>query len=235
MADKTIDIPGLGPIDFPDSMSKEQVQAAATRLYQNANVGKKQPPVMSWTEAPSDSGALAVKGGAATVPMLADAAAEVATNPNIPKAAAAAGRVIGGIAAPVSGAIYGGPAGAVVGAAEAAKGAWAGGKTGWFTGKLAQGMAAPVASALDKAVPYAQAASTLSGAQGALDLAQMAEPKRQDIGVLGMGTQGSASDQAAVMKSQIANLVKTGTPLGEATRTVYNAWAKFLHEQQASK
>jgi hypothetical protein len=234
VADKTIDIPGIGPVDFPDSMSDAQMNAAATRLYQNANVGKKQPPVTSWTAAPeSDSGALIAKGAAAAVPVAANAAAELATNPNVPKAAAAAGRLVGAIAPTVAGGAAGGPVGALAGAANAAKGAWAGGKTGWFTGKLAQEIAAPVASVAEKVAPYAQAASTVAGAQGVNDLAQMAEPKRQDIGFMGMASPGSASDQAAVMKSQIANLVKSGTPIGEATRTVYNAWAKFLRDQQA--
>lgn len=47
---QTVDIPGVGPVDFPDSMTNAQVNAAATRLYQNANIGKKQPPVTSWTD-----------------------------------------------------------------------------------------------------------------------------------------------------------------------------------------
>lgn len=226
MPEKVIDIPGVGPTAFPDSMTDAQINAASTRLYQNANVGKKQPPVTSWTEAPSDSGALAMKAGASAIPVASGAADAFFTSPNVAPMGAKIGRAVGAVTSLPGG---------LSGFGDVQKGAYAGGKSGWFTGKLLQDVAEPVAKGLEAAKPYAQAASTLSGAQGALDLAQMAEPKRQDIGVMGMGTQSNASDQAAVMKSQIANLVKTGTPVGEATRTVYNAWAKFLHEQQASK
>lgn len=218
---------------FPDDFTDADISAALGAIPA-ANAASV-PKAKTWTPAPSesDAGALAVKGAAAAVPVVADAAAELATNPNVPKAFAAGGRFLGAVAPTVAGGAAGGPVGALAGAGNAAKGAWAGGKTGWFTGKLAQDIAAPIASAAEKVAPYAQAASTVAGAQGALDLAQMADPKRQDIGFMGMGPQGSASDQAAVMKSQIGNLVKSGTPLGEATRTVYNAWAKFLREQQA--
>lgn len=40
----------MGPIAFPDYMTPMQVNAAATRLYQNANAGEKQPPVKNWTD-----------------------------------------------------------------------------------------------------------------------------------------------------------------------------------------
>lgn len=52
--DKVIDIPGVGSIAFPDSMSDAEMNAAATRLYQGANPTKKQPPVKSWVETASD-------------------------------------------------------------------------------------------------------------------------------------------------------------------------------------
>lgn len=218
---------------FPDDFTDADISAALGAIPA-ANAASV-PKAKTWTPAPSesDAGALAVKGAAAAVPGVANAAAEFATNPNVPKAFAAGGRFVGAVAPTVAGGAAGGPVGALAGAGNAAKGAWAGGKTGWFTGKLAQDIAAPIASAAEKVAPYAQAASTVAGAQGVNDLAQMAEPNRQDIGFLGMGAKGSASDQAAVMKSQIANLVKSGTPIGEATRTVYNTWAKFLHAQQA--
>ena len=50
MAEKVIDIPGVGPTAFPDSMSEQEINAAATRAYQDANPGKKQPPVKSWVD-----------------------------------------------------------------------------------------------------------------------------------------------------------------------------------------
>jgi hypothetical protein len=228
MPDQVIDIPGVGVTSFPDSMTEAQVNAAATRLYQQANPGKKQPPQSNW-------GATAMQGASALIQPVANAAAEVATNPNVPKMAATIGRTIGAVAPPVAGAIEAGPVGFLAGTAAAAKGAWAGGKTGWFTGKLAQNVAAPIADIMEKAVPYAQAVSTLAGAQGVNDLAQMADPKREDIGTLGVGGSGQASTQAAMMGAQIRALTSQGMAPSEAARTVSNAWAKFLHEQQTTK
>lgn len=89
MADKTIDIPGVGPVDFPDSMSDAQMNAAATRLYQNANVGKKQPPVTSWTDRAVSA---------------------------LPAVGATAGGIIGGIGGTVAGMGVGGVPGAAGGA-----------------------------------------------------------------------------------------------------------------------
>jgi hypothetical protein len=50
-----------------------------------------------------------------------------------------------------------------------------------------QSLAAPVSNAMETLAPYAQAISTVSGAQGVLDLAQMADSTRKDIGTLGIG------------------------------------------------
>jgi hypothetical protein len=147
------------------------------------------PPSAAPPPAPTQPGskaALTLATGRA-VPALTSAADELATNPNVPKIAAKAGRVIGGLAPIVAGAKEGGPVGAMVGVAMSSKGAWAGGKTGWFTGKLAQSVAAPVAKILETTLPYARAISNAAGPQGILDLAQMADPERQDIGFLGAG------------------------------------------------
>lgn len=124
-----------------------------------------------------DSGALPVAGIAAAVAPAATLAAEVATNPNVPRGAATLGRISGAI----EGGLKGGPL-------AIGPGAWAGGKAGWFSGKLMQSAAAPVASVMEKALPYSQALSTVAGAQGVNDLAQMAEPNRTDIGFMGVGS-----------------------------------------------
>lgn len=150
------------------------------------------------TEQPeSDSGAVVMRGAAAVAPAIERGVVNFATSPNVPKMAAKAGRIIGGAAPVIGGAVKMGPAGAAIGAAGAAQGAWAGGKAGWFTGKLAQNLLMPVARAAEVLAPYAQALSTLSGAQGVLDLAQMAEPNRKDIGFFGVGkTQDKAAQKA---------------------------------------
>lgn len=110
------------------------------------------------------------------IPKAAGWAMELATNPDAWKTGKVIGEVLGGTA----GLIHSGPMGA-------AGGMYAGGKTGWRLVNAAQRAAAPLASALEKAAPYAQTLSTLAGAQGVGDLAQMADPKRTDIGVLGIG------------------------------------------------
>lgn len=186
MADTEIDIPGVGHVAFPDSMTSAQIDAAATRLYQNARVtaGKTSETAGASGDAapqtaPGSNMALGAAAAGRGIPAAATGVMELATNPAVPQMAATAGRVAGAIA-PIA---KFGPVGVV----GAAKGAWAGGKAGYFTGKLAQAAAGPVAGALEKIAPYAQTLSTLSGAQGVGDLAQMAEPERRDIGTLGVG------------------------------------------------
>lgn len=215
MADTQIDIPGVGPVAFPDSMTEAQINAAATRLYQNANIGKKQPPVTAWTGTPptegAGPGALDVAGTAKMIPPAGRAAMELATNPNVPKVAAKIGRVVGGVAPAVTGLVEGSPIATMAGLAASGKTAWAGGKTGYYTGKAAQGAAGPVAKALEVLTPYAQALSTLAGAQGVNDLAQMAEPDRQDIGFLGMGPSakvGAVPNADAIAKAPPEDVVK---------------------------
>lgn len=206
MADTVIDIPGVGPVAFPDSMTEAQINAASTRLYKNANVGAKQPPVTSWVDSvksasiasPESTVGLPLTLAAKAVPLLANAAEEVATNPAVPAMAAKAGRAVGAVV-PI---VKAGPLGMLA----SGKGAWAGGKGGWFAGKLAQDAAGPVANALNTAKPYVEgAATTLAGAQGALDLAQMAEPGRRDIGTLGVG---KTVPDAAVQNAAAANQLK---------------------------
>ncbi len=180
-------------------------------------------------ESAGDSGAIVMRGAASALPAIARGTAKFATNPNVPRIGATIGRVVGAMAPAVVGGVEGGPVGALAGVAAASEGAWAGGKTGWFTAKLAQELGVPIAKVADVVNRYAPALSTLSGAQGALDLAQMAEPKRRDIGVLGVGpTDTTASDRAAVMRSQIHGLMAQGLSAGEATRKVYDAWASVL-------
>lgn len=135
---------------------------------------------------PSSKGALVLQAVAKVEPVAADLAERFATNPNVAKTVASVGRVVGGAAPMVSN-----PTNPMSYLATSG-GAWSGGKAGYFLGKNLQKVVAPIATALDAAKPYMQAVSTLSGVQGALDLAQMAEPKRQDIGFLGIGGKSSA-------------------------------------------
>lgn len=152
-----------------------------------AFIVRTQSGASSQPDTPSTSTALSMAGATASIPALTDAVTNFATSPNVPKATAALGRGIGGMAPIAAGYAEAGIPGAIGGATLSAAGAWSGGKTGWFTGKLAQNLSALPARAMNAALPYLQALSTVSGAQGLLDLAQMADPNRSDIGTLGIG------------------------------------------------
>ncbi len=214
MADQSVDIPGVGVVAFPDSMTEAQINAASTKLYQDANPGKKQPPVSSWAGA-----ALPLAGAGAAVPIGARMAEEAATNPAVPRTMAAIGRGVGA----VEGALKGGPL-------AIGPGAWAGGKGGWFSGKVLQSAAAPVSNVLEKAAPYAQMLSTASGAQGALDLAQMAEPNRKDIGFLGVGAGDPGDPAHPALLNMLLGKAREGVAKlvdkGMSTEDALAAWLK---------
>lgn len=152
------------------------------------------PPIAEPQPDPGTSGALTGTAVASGVPMLGRVAEEVATNPNVPRYASNVLRVATPIAATaVGGATYG-PAGAGAGLYGAVKADYRTGRVGWNAGKLTQkAVAGPVARAVEAAAPYLKVLGTLSGAQAVLDLAQMADPKRTDIGVLGVGVNTSES------------------------------------------
>ncbi len=84
-------------------------------------------------------------------------------------------------------------------------------------------VATPVAKAISAAAPYVKAISMASGAQGVLDLAQLAEPKRKDIGFFGVGSGTPDPQHPALLNalfSKIADVVTSlkneGIPHAEA-------------------
>lgn len=157
---KTVDIPGYPEgVDFPASMTDDQINLAAARLYSQKKAELDAAKPDSSRDASIPIAGLSVAGASKAVPALARGAMELATNPNVPKASAAVGRVLGGVAPVVGGFAEGGPVGGLVGLAAAAKGAWVGGKTGWFTGKLLQNLSAPAAKVLTTIAPYAELVS----------------------------------------------------------------------------
>jgi hypothetical protein len=97
MPSTIVHIPGVGDVEFPDSMSDADINAAAKRLYDEANTSRPAGGSLR-TTAKSDSGLLETSAGlaasgsvlGAAVPLLARAAEEVATHPNMTKAAALA-------------------------------------------------------------------------------------------------------------------------------------------------
>lgn len=90
MPDKIIDIPGLGQIAFPDTMSDADINASAERLYRQKNPGNSRKQPRTWLDTAVDA---------------------------IPSIAGAAGGVIGGIGGTAFGMGVGGFPGAVGGAA----------------------------------------------------------------------------------------------------------------------
>lgn len=181
-------------------------------IMASLGAAKGQEAKLEENAAPRSNVGLGMVAAGKGIPAAATGAMELATNPAVPQMAATAGRVAGAIAPVVK---YG-----PVGLLGSAKGSWAGGKAGWFTGKLAQNVAAPVAGALEKAAPYAKTLSQIGGVQGALDLAQMAEPDRRDIGTLGVAAPSAKwmtqpvppADELA--KMPVDDAVKTLTDIG---------------------
>jgi hypothetical protein len=151
-----------------------------------------------------------VAGGQAIVPAMAKAAAEVATNPNVPRMAGTVARTATTLGALGHGA-YTGNLSEIVAAPLAG---WQAGKGGYFLGKGLQAVARPVAAVLDAVAPFAQSLATIGGAQSFLDLAQMANPKRTDIGTLGVsvGAPRSEADKAAhpALVNMLAGKVQDG-------------------------
>lgn len=215
MPDTEIDIPGVGRVAFPDSMTKPQIDAAATRLYQNARVtagatsqdggASDQSEVIA---PPGDAEALGMATAAKVAPravdMVAPVAQRFAASRMVPKVAAAAGSALGNMA---------GGGVPVVSGITSKIGEFAGG----LVAKGAQKAAGVGAAAMNATKPYAQTLATLSGAQGALDLAQMADPDRRDIGVLGVGPSvksGAIPDTPKLVSMAVEDAVKSLTDAG---------------------
>jgi hypothetical protein len=136
---------------------------------------------------PSDSGGLATFAASKLTPMAGPAVDAFAQSSTVPKtmgALARGGTTIGGVA---HGIYKGNPSEVLAAPMEG----WAAGKGGYFLGQGAQALAKPVAGLLQRLAPYLQGlskvGSTRGAAQGVGDLAQMADPKRRDIGFLGIG------------------------------------------------
>lgn len=173
-----VDIPGVGEVEFPSSMSQSQIDTAAARLYSQNQA--KAAPASTPSPSTANIGGLALAGAAKAAPAIAHGAEELATSPAVPRIAASIGRAVGGIAPTVVGAYEGGPLGALVGlAAGTAKGAWMGGRTGWFTGKMLQNLSAPAAKAVAAVAPYAEMISGPLGAMSAESdaLTRLNDPK----------------------------------------------------------
>jgi hypothetical protein len=131
----------------------------------------------------SDSSGVGFAAAGAGVPAAASGLASFAASPAVPKAFGAVARG----ATTVGGLLHGAYTGNFPEIVASPIAGWQAGKGGYFLGKMAQSIAKPASGLLQSVAPYAQTLSTLGGVQGGLDLAQMADPNRKDIGFLGMG------------------------------------------------
>lgn len=184
------------------------------------------------TVAPKDAEAPIAKPGSglglpaaiagAVAPTAATLAAEVGTNPAVPRMVGAAAR-----AATTLGALGHGMAkGNLSEIVAAPLAGWQAGKGGYFLGKGAQAVARPLSSAIESAAPLANVAGVV---QGALDLAQMAEPNRKDIGFLGIAGGTPDPNHPALLNllamkaaDGIKALVAEGLSKAEAARVYFN-------------
>lgn len=152
----------------------------------------------------SDVGGLGLASAAKAVPLAAQATTAFAQSPTVAKTTGALARGLTTLGAVGHGIYSGSPSEVIAAPMEG----WAAGKGGYFLGKGMQSIAKPVGHFLGRMAPYAQSLSTLGGAQGVGDLAQMAEPNRKDIGVLGMELNRTpvAGEQPPLINDMIARL-----------------------------
>jgi hypothetical protein len=148
MPEQIIDIPGVGVTAFPESMTPEQVSAAAKKLYDDA-----QPKPMTGTPTVAQVGQTA----AVAVPAMRAGLEELATNPNAWKT----GKLIGEAVGAVTGWQKGGPIGA-------AGGMWVGGRAGWRVTNALQRVAGPLIKALNAVEPFTLGTSALASEADAL-------------------------------------------------------------------
>lgn len=212
--------PQVFPADFTDAEISAALGAIPAANAPNAPKAKTWAPIVT-------------AGSAVGVPAMTTAAEQAATNPGVPRAVAAVGRLVGGsapiVANPTNPMSY----------LASPGGAWAGGRAGYFGGKMIQSVAAPVAKVIEAVAPYAQTLKTLGGIQTGMDLSVMADnPNRQDVGTLGVsvGEPRSNEEKAAhpalinlaveKVSDAIKRLMGLGISQGEAVRQVMNASVK---------
>jgi hypothetical protein len=124
-----------------------------------------------------------MQGAAQGIPLAARAATAFAQSPTAAKTGGAIARGLTTAGGVINGLWTGNPTQILAASPEG----WAAGKGGYFLTKGAQAAAAPAGRILGRMAPVAQALSRASGVQGGLDLAQMDDPTRRDIGTFGIG------------------------------------------------
>ncbi len=175
---------------------------------------------------PSTNTGLAGALGAALVPYVETLANSVGNSATLPKTASAIARGLttGGTL------IHGMATGNLSEALSSPVAGWVAGKGGYRLARdIIQPAARGVASAASGVGPYVKGAlGTLSGVQTGLDLAQMADPNRRDIGTLGIGaSQPTPTDEEAKAASD-ASLARMASD-DKAKQEAWNAMIANLH------
>lgn len=179
-------IPGVGLVEFPDSMTADEMSVAAAQLHQqflDTRAHNLTQQAGATGDHPDTSTALSLAGAGAGVPIAARGMLDFATSPTAAKTLGSVARGLTTTGGVIHGLYRGNPSEVIA----APISGWAAGKGGYFLGRNLQDVAKPIAGLLEKATPYASTFTQLAGAQGINDLAQMAEPSRKDIGFLGIG------------------------------------------------
>lgn len=166
----------------------------------------------------SSIGGAGLAGAGALLPSAATAVEDFATSPTAAKTLGSVARAATTVGAVGSGIASGNPTQVLAAPMEG----WAAGKGGYFLGKGLQSVATPVAKALDTVAPYAQTLSTLGGAQGLLDLVQMVDPKRKDLGFLGVTLNDPHDSEHPAIINAALDYVKSKISGWE--------WSKFKNE-----
>ncbi len=172
---------------------------------QELTIVKSEPlPELTLKDQQSDSGSMIPLGAkvASDVPAITDAVRAAVTNPNFAKrvgALANAGTTLAGVG-------HGAWTGNIAEVIAAPIAGWRAGKGGYWLGKgMQNAVTGPVARAAYALEPFAQAISKASGAQGVLDLAQMADQTRQDIGSLGVALETPRTDEEKAAHPALVN------------------------------
>lgn len=185
-------------------------------------------------EQPYSSGALVMQGVKQSAPIVATGLEAFAKSPTAAKTAgtlARAGTTIGGI-------VHGVATGNAPEVIMSPIAGWQAGKGGYWLAKGAQGAAGATADAISKASSVAgPVLGTLSGVQGGLDLAQMADPNRTDIGFLGMGktqapTEPPSAESLAGDLAEMKRLIAGGKSEIQALKSVASGdpqkWGRLM-------
>ncbi len=180
-----IDIPGVGLVEFPDTMSDADISKAAAKLHADATT-------------PSTTTGLKAAAGTATLPVAANLAERLATSPT----AAKIGGAIANSGTTIAGIIHGVRTGNIPEIIASPIAGWQAGKGGYWLTKRAQDVAGPIANGLEKVAPYANAAT---GALGAVDLAAMAHDNRPGHTIFGPG--GTVDPQHVPVMNEISAVI----------------------------